>query len=57
MLSQIQPSDLLIPYVDQAKGILRWAISDWLVELPQDKPHILFFDELPSAPIDVRTAM
>jgi hypothetical protein len=57
MLSQIQPSDLSIPFVDQEKAVLKWAITDWLVDLPQDKPHILFFDELPSAPIDVRTAI
>lgn len=57
MLSQIQPSDLAIPYIDKDKGVLHWAITDWLVNIPQDKPHILFFDELPSAPNDVKVSI
>jgi MoxR-like ATPase len=57
MLSQTQPGDLCIPNVDDSKGVLRWNTADWLVELPDDKPTIFFFDELTSAPIEVRTQM
>lgn len=56
MLSQTQPGDLQIPSIsNEAKGVLRWNVADWLVELPTDRPTIFFFDELTSAPIEVRT--
>lgn len=56
MLSQTQPGDLQIPSISpEDKGVLRWNVADWLVELPTDKPTIFFFDELTSAPIEVRT--
>lgn len=54
MLSQTQPGDLSIPSVDSKDKVLRWNVADWLVELPTDRPTVFFFDELPSAPIDVR---
>jgi len=54
MLAQVQPSDLSIPYID--KGVLRWAVSDWLYELPKT-PHILFLDEFDKISPDVRCAI
>jgi len=54
MLSQTQPGDLSIPFFDKEEGVLHWAVADWLVQLPEDRPTVFFFDELPSAPIDVR---
>lgn len=56
MLSQMQPSDFVIPYVDKEKNITRWAHSDWIAELPRDKESVLFLDELPAAPSDVQVA-
>lgn len=56
MLSQMQPSDFVIPYVDKDKNITRWAHSDWIAELPRDKESVLFLDELPAAPPDVQVA-
>lgn len=57
MLSQTQPGDLCIPSVDHEKGVLHWNTADWLVELPKDRPTIFFFDELPSAPVEVRCSI
>lgn len=54
MLSQMQPSDFIIPHVDRENNITRWALADWLAELPTDHPCVLFFDELPAAPHDVQ---
>ena len=61
MLSQMQPSDFIIPFVDKEtsvsrKAVTRWALADWLAELPTDKPSVVFFDELPAAPHDVQIA-
>jgi len=56
MLSQMQPSDFIIPHVDREKNVTHWAVADWLAELPKDKPSVVFLDELPAAPHDVQVA-
>lgn len=55
MLSQIAPGDLMIPYID--KGVLKYAIADWLVDLGKEGKHILFLDEIDKVAPDVRTSI
>lgn len=57
MLSQMQPSDFIIPYVDREQNITHWAIADWLKEFDElAEKVIIFLDELPAAPHDVQVA-
>lgn len=55
MLAEIQPGDLMIPTKDEENNCLSYLIINWLKDLPTDKPTVFFFDELPSATIEVRT--
>lgn len=57
MLSQLAPGDLLIPYVEQESGILRYAVADWLMDLGKEGPHVLFLDEFDKIAPDVRTSV
>lgn len=54
MLSQMQPSDFIIPHVDKERNVTRWALADWLADIPKDRPSVVFLDELPAAPHDVQ---
>lgn len=56
MLSQMQPSDFIIPHVDKQTNQTHWAVADWLANLPTDRPSVVFLDELPAAPVDVQVA-
>ncbi|MFB6283763.1 MAG: AAA family ATPase [Halobacteria archaeon] len=56
MLSQMQPSDFVIPHVDKDRNVVRTALTDWLAEIPKDQTTVIFLDELPAAPHDVQVA-
>jgi len=54
-LGQKQAGDAAgLPMIDREKGVTLWTLPDFIASIPDDRIHILLFDELSAATPDVQ---
>lgn len=56
MLSQMQPTDFVVPAISDQEDRAKWYLTEWLKDIDGQQPHVLFLDELSAAPQDIQVA-